>query len=215
MRIALLGTGAVGQHLGRLLAPLDYEIGYGSRNPAAKSQDLPEVAFLGSYGEAAAWADVALLAVPWAGQSGQNAHDIVRPLAEQLAGKILIDATNPLQPDWSPAPLGAARSAAEELAQWLPQTRVVKAFNSVFADIMTPEMVREGFAQPPTAFLCGDDPAAKQTVGQLAQAIGFDPVDAGALANARYLEGMAHLNIQLAVAMQGGTRAAFRYMRPR
>lgn len=213
MRIALLGTGAVGQHLGHLLASVDYEIGYGSRNPATKGQGLPDVAFLGSYGEAAAWAEVALLAVPWAGQSGQNAHDIVRPLAEQLAGKVLIDATNPLQPDWSPAPLGTAHSAAEALAHWLPQTRVVKAFNTVFADIMTPAMLREGFAQSPTAFLCGDEPAAKKTVGQLAQAIGFDPVDAGALANARYLEAMAHLNIQIAVAMQGGTRVAFRYMR--
>ncbi|WP_046242563.1 NADPH-dependent F420 reductase [Hymenobacter terrenus] len=214
MKIAILGTGAVGQRLGHLLAPLAYSVGFGSRNPTAKA---PELAgdFIGSYHEAAVWADVAVLAVPWAGESGRNAQDIVHPLAGPLAGKILIDATNPLQPDWSPAPLDASQSAAEELTRWLPHTRVVKAFNTVFADVMTPALLDRGFAHPPTAFLCGDDPAAKETVSQLAQALGFDPVDAGALVNARYLEGMAHLNIQLAVAMQGGTRAAFRYMRAR
>ncbi len=78
--------------------------------------------------------------------------------------------------------------------------------------MMTPERLRLG-GHPLTTFVCGDDAGAKVRVMALAEQMGFAPVDAGVLANARYLEAMAHLNIQLAVTLGGGTDAGFLYLR--
>ncbi|NJO01815.1 MAG: hypothetical protein HC880_09110 [Bacteroidia bacterium] len=88
----------------------------------------------------------------------------------------------------------------------------MKAFNTIFADIMEKDKLRFG-SLILSAFYCGNDVEARQIVGRLAEEAGFNPVDAGELKNARYLEGMAHLNIQLAVTMQGGTDAGFGYFR--
>jgi predicted dinucleotide-binding enzyme len=90
----------------------------------------------------------------------------------------------------------------------LPEAYVVKAFNTIFADVMS-EPVKNG--QRVTAFIAGDNDAAKQKVYALASDIGYAPIDTGPLYTARYLESMAHLNIQIAVGQGGGTHAAFIY----
>ncbi|MEM9808673.1 MAG: NADP oxidoreductase, partial [Cyanobacteria bacterium P01_D01_bin.56] len=91
----------------------------------------------------------------------------------------------------------------------LPKAYVVKAFNTIFADVMG-ETMEAG--QAITAFIAGDNNNAKQTVIALARDIGYAPVDTGPLFTARYLESMAHLNIQIAVGQGGGTNAAFVYL---
>lgn len=110
------------------------------------------------------------------------------PLAAALEGKIVVDAMNPLK------------------------SKVVKAFNTVFADTMT----REGLFrddQRVTAFICGDDVAAKSVVCDFAESLGFASLDAGPLRNCRYTEALAHLNVQLALVQGGGTDAAIVYHR--
>lgn len=132
------------------------------------------------------------------------------PLRAALDGKVVIDATNPLAENWSPMPVPDAPSAAESIQALLPRARVVKAFNTVFADVMTEERLLRG-PHRATSFVAGDDPAAVQTTMQLAQDAGFAPVAVGPLSLSAHLEAMAHLNIAIAVEQGGGTNAAFIY----
>ena len=200
MKIGILGYGNVGQKLTKLFLDAQYDITVGVRD-AAKAQQMP--CAQADYASVAKNSDVVILAIPY-----QAAVDTLSEIAPLLAGKTVIDATNPLNADWSPLLLGQENSAAEEIARAVPQSHVVKAFNTIFADVMQPEFInRDG--QRITAFIASDDSPAKNSVIELAEKIGFAPVDAGGLQNARYLEALAHLNIQLAVAQQGGTNAAF------
>ena len=109
-----------------------------------------------------------------------------------------------------PLLLGQENSAGEETQRAVPQCRVVKAFNTIFADMMQPTRIAAA-ESPMAGFLCGEDLAAKNVVAGCMQRVGLRPVDVGPLRCARYLEAMAHLNIQIAVGQRGGTRAWFGY----
>jgi hypothetical protein len=202
--IGILGTGSVGGSLGKLLLHHGCNVIWGARDPKKAADALGDGARVVSFAEAAQLADILIVALPWA-----NALEVLKSLPS-LDGKIIVDATNPLNADWSPLLLGQENSAAEEIQKALPQSRVVKAFNTIFADMMTPEQLTGSWV---TAFYCGDDAAAKSSVRELLAAIGLHPEDAGSLTSARWLEGMAHLNIRIAVALGGGTRAFFQYSR--
>jgi 8-hydroxy-5-deazaflavin:NADPH oxidoreductase len=198
MKLAIIGNGAVGAALARLFRSAGHQVALGSRHP---SNELGTTAIA----DAVIRGDVVVLAVPFSAITG-----LLPSLAESLAGKIVVDPTNPLNADWSPRLLGQEHSAGEEVGRLLPQSRVVKAFNTVFADVMTKERLTRG-DHPVTAFVAGDDKAAVDTVADLAKSAGFAPVKVGALPKARYLEAMAHLNIGIAVGQNGGTNAAFVY----
>ncbi|MEY3222532.1 MAG: hypothetical protein RLZZ203_1388, partial [Cyanobacteriota bacterium] len=160
------------------------------------------------YADAVASADVIIVTTPWA---NNTTLDVVQELGD-LTGKIVIDCTNPLAPDYMSNTLGYTTSSAEEIAKLLPGVPVVKAFNTIFAEVMEPgKQIFDG--QKATGFYCGDDAAAKAVAAKLIEDAGFEPVDAGVLQNARYLEPMAQLNIQIAYGLGGGTNVAFRYMR--
>ncbi|MEM8867919.1 MAG: hypothetical protein AAGC73_06595 [Verrucomicrobiota bacterium] len=148
--------------------------------------------------------------MPWSVNGEQISLPVLTQLA--LAEKVVIDMTNPLNADWSPLSLGADNSAGEETAKALPESYVVKAFNTIFADMMAPEKLAS-LAVKPAGFYCGNDVAAKAKVSQLLATAGFDPIDAGSIGGARYLEQMAHLNIRLALSVENGTQAAFSYHR--
>jgi len=195
MRIAFLGAGKVAKSLATLWANAGHETFLSRRQPADGEA---------TFSEAAAWGEVAVIAIPYTA-----AGTVLPPLASDLAGKVTIDATNPLGDDWAPLHLGAHTSAGETVAGILPQARVVKAFNTIFADIMMPERIaRRG--RRATAFLASDDEDAAELVSRLAADAGFAPIHTGSLLNSRYLEAMAHLNIAIAVG-GGGTNAAFIY----
>jgi predicted dinucleotide-binding enzyme len=142
----------------------------------------------GSPSDAAAFGDVIVNALPW---------DATKPVISSLniAGKILLDATNPLLPGLAGMEVGTTTSGAEQVAQWAPGARVVKVFNTTgFGNMANP--VYQG--EPIPMFYCGDDADAKTTGAQLAKEVGFTPVDAGPLSNARLLEPLALLWIWLA-----------------
>jgi 8-hydroxy-5-deazaflavin:NADPH oxidoreductase len=201
--ITILGTGSVGSSLGRLLQHHGHDVTWAAREPAKAAASLGDNARVVPLSEAAA-TDVIIVAVPW---SSSLAVLLSIP---GLAGKIIVDATNPLNTDWSPLLLGQENSAGEETQRALPGCRVVKAFNTIFADVMSVE--RLAAAQAPVAgFLCGDDEAAKVVVAEIMHSIGLQPVDTGTMHCARYLETMAHLNINIAVSQKGGTQAFFAY----
>jgi 8-hydroxy-5-deazaflavin:NADPH oxidoreductase len=201
MQIAVIGNGSVSQKLSALAKSAQIEVIVGARNPNTLSEGVKET----SIPMAIDFGSVVVLAIPFLACA-----DLLPPLADKLEGKIVIDATNPLNPDWSPATIASGKSGAEEIAALLPKSKVVKAFNSIFADIMTSErQIRaKGTA---TAFIAGDDQAAIKTVVDFAELIGFAPLYVGPLPLAKYLEGMAHLNIAIAIGQQGGTDAAFLY----
>jgi 8-hydroxy-5-deazaflavin:NADPH oxidoreductase len=199
MKIAILGFGNVGKQFANLFSKAGHEIVIGLRS--APNAELPYAS--ATFKEAAAVADVVAIAIPFTACA-----DVLPELAEITIGKTIIDSTNPLNADWSPKLLGQENSASEEINRLLPKARVVKAFNTIFADVMN-QPVREGHAI--AAFIAGDDDEAKQKVIALASEIGYMPVDTGSLYTARYLESMAHLNIEIAVG-RGGTNAAFIYL---
>lgn len=209
MNIAILGTGAVGTALGKLFLSQGHHIQYGSRTPERTQSRVPSGAAVTSFREAVAFGKVVLLAIPWAGETGRVTLEVLAS-AGSFDSKIIVDATNPLHLDWSPFSLGDQHSAGESIAAAVPRAVVVKAFNTIFADAMTTEQLHRQ-EQKITAFLCGDNQAAKDVVAQLAKEIGFRPLDTGNLKNSRYLEAMAHLNIQIAVTKGHGTKGAFLY----
>ena len=154
--------------------------------------------------EAIAGADAILFAVPW-----PAARETLEQLGD-LSGRTLIDCTNPLLSDMSGIELGHIISAGEQIAAWVPGANVVKAFNTASAKVMLDPKFGEHRA---TMFYCGDDAAAKLTVRQLIDDVGFEPVDAGSLTSSRYLEPLAMLYIHLAVRQGLGSNCAFKIMR--
>lgn len=204
MHIGIAGTGNIGGTLGTRWAGR-HDIVFGTRRPDA-AEVRAIVARAGARARAAtvreaAAADVFVIATPWAA-----ALDVVAD-AGDLVGKVVVDCTNPVGPGLRHAL--EAGSASERLAAAAPGARVVKAFNTagfeVFAD------PRFG-GEPASLFLCGDDPAARDTVAGLARDLDLDPVDCGPLAQARRLEELALLWISLAARGQGRAHA-FRLLR--
>lgn len=209
MKIGILGVGRVGNALGRAWAAKGHEVFLGGRD-AAKAADLAAAIDAGTRGgslaEAAAFGEVAVLATPWS--AAQEVLGRVGP----LDGKILIDCTNPLKDhDFTePAELAEGLSAAEWIARWVPGARVVKSFNTIFSGGMSDPKFGEEVA---SMFYCGDDAAAKATVAALIADIGFEPVDAGELENARLLEPMALLAIRLAFRHGHGPKICWKILR--
>lgn len=199
-KIAVFGFGSVGKKLASVISGCGYEVVIGLR----KMQD-EELAYVATtFKEAAEQADMVIIAIPYS-----VCIVVLKELRDVLKEKILVDSTNPLNDDWSPLLLGQENSAAEEISRLLPETYVIKAFNTIFADVMDKKEVK---GQTITAFVAGDHAESKQKVITLASAIGYAPIDVGPLLAARYLESMAHLNIQIAVGQGGGTNAAFVYV---
>lgn len=127
--------------------------------------------------------------------------------AGDLQGKVVIDITNPLTPDYMALTLGHETSAAEEIAKAVPGVDVVKAFNTVFSQILS-EGGDFGDGRNVTVFIAGDSEQGKEKARAVAESMGFVTVDAGGLKNARYLEPLAGLNIYLGYGAGLGTHIA-------
>ena len=175
MKIAIIGKGNVGSALQRGLEKGGHEVHAVGNAPVQVK-------------EAAQAAQLVILAVPFGAIDATLAT-----LGSSVDGKVLVDTTNALTPDYQLA-VGYTTSGAEELQKKAPKAKVVKAFNTVFAGTMDSGHVK---GEQLSAFVAADDADAKRTVAELAKGIGFDAVDAGPLKNARLLEPMAYLNIQL------------------
>nr|WP_308129611.1 NADPH-dependent F420 reductase [Actinoplanes polyasparticus] len=190
VRIAVIGAGNMGRALTRALNVAGHTVTVTARNSehAQKVADELKVATAGSNREAARDADMVVLAVP-----SNTVAAIVEDLDEVLGDAIVVDTTNPSGLDRAEILRGSA-SLAEAILLLAPGTRVVKAFNTVFAGRLNDPVI-DGV--PLDGFYAGDDPAAKQVVADLLAEMGFRPVDTGELLTARVLELMAFLNIDL------------------
>jgi predicted dinucleotide-binding enzyme len=210
MKIAVIGTGSVGGTLGRRWAELGHSIRFGVRDlgdsdARALVGRIKGEARLASVPEAVRDADVVVLATPY----GANAAAIAA--AGDLAGKILIDVTNPLKPDLSLA-VGFDSSGAEQVAKLAPRARVYKAMNQVGFEVMADPSILTG---KPVMFVAGDDADGKRVVLDLVAALGFEAVDAGTLSVARLLEPYAALWIHLMARTKMGRQFAFGLLRRR
>lgn len=198
-RIAILGSGNVGRALARGWSAHGHAVTFGARDPqAARSQKAAREtqSRLASIADAAAGAEVVVLAVPWSGV------DATLTACGDLQGRILVDCTNPLASDLSGLALGTTSSAGEQVAARARGARVVKAFNTTgAANMENPRFDGRGLAM----LIAGDDLDAKETVMQLAADLGFTPVDFGPLDGARYLEPLAMVWIRLAYQCGLGT----------
>ncbi len=189
-KIGIIGDGNVGSALARGLKRAGHDVRTVGKDKAAIR-------------ETASWAEVVLLAVPFGA-----IDEVVKDVGNVVEGKTLIDVTNALDANMSLA-VGFTTSGAEELQRKVPKARVVKAFNTVFAQHMDSGRLGD---KPLTAFVAADDAGAKKTVLELARGIGFDAVDSGPLKNARLLEPFAFFNIQLGYVLGMGTQIGFKLL---
>ncbi len=190
MKIAIVGNGNVGSALARGFGRSGHEVRALGKDPAAVR-------------EAAAWSELVVIAVPFG-----EVDNAAKEIGDGAKGKPVIDVTNALTDDMHLA-LGPGESGAERLQSKLQGAHVVKAFNTVFAQNMDKGRLKD---RTLTLLAAGDDANAKQRVLSLAREIGFDAIDAGPLRNARYLEALGVLNIQLGYGQKLGTDSGFVYV---
>lgn len=204
MKLAILGTGKMGSAIGKRLACTGYEIVYGSREPQLNMDKFADYGNISvsSYQDACRQCEAAIVAVPWA-----HTLPLLISQRENLEGKVVVDLTNPLSADISHLVVPTMSSAAELIAGTLEKSMIVKAFNGITADnFPTPNFSGET-AQ---VFFCGDAAEAKAVAKALINACGYQAEDCGALSNARYLEALAMLWLQLAFWEDKGSDFSFR-----
>jgi 8-hydroxy-5-deazaflavin:NADPH oxidoreductase len=212
MKLAIIGAGNVGGVLGTAWAQkAGHEIFFGVRNPQSDKvqallRPLGGKARAGTAAEAAAFADMIVLATPWNG-----AEAAIRSMGD-VSGKIILDATNPLAmgPDGLGLEIGHDISAGEKVQGWAKGAAVFKTLNTTgYGNMADP--VFHGVKA--VMFVAGDDAAAKPKVIALIAALGFEVIDAGPLRNARLLEAHAMLWIELALKRGLGRDFAFAILR--
>jgi hypothetical protein len=200
MKVTLIGSGNMGSALATQISKAGHTLVITGRN-ADKAKELARTTGAVFKDKAPAdGADVVVVATAY--------PDAVVALrsAGDLKGKVIVDITNPLTADYTGLTIGHSTSAAEEIQKAFPGAKVVKAFNTVFAQVVAGGPKLTGATVP--VYFAGDDAAAKESVKSLIQSMGFAPVDAGGLRNARYLEPLAGLNIYFGYGAGRGTAIA-------
>jgi len=202
MKVGIIGAGNMGSAFARRLSAAGHDVVITSREIEEATKVAtsvgPKVRAIPQE-QLAETVDVVIAATPF-----PNQVDALRA-SGNLDGKTVVDISNPLKEDMSGLAIGHTTSAAEEVAKAAPGAKVVKAFNTVFAQVLGGRAAGAGKVQ---VFYAGDDDDAKRTVRSLIESMGFEPLDVGPLSNARYLEPLGMLNIYLGYAAKLGTDIA-------
>jgi NADPH-dependent F420 reductase len=203
MKIAIIGSGTVGRALTKSLRAAGHDVVVASAHPdhaAELADQLGATAEL-STTDAVQNSEIVVLAVPFA-SAGKDVAEEIRPAVD---GKIVIDVTNPVSREMKLVTNGT--SAAEEFQRWLPNAKLVKAFNTLFASRQEDP---DAGGTELDGFVAADDADAKQKVMDLVSSLGMRPIDAGDLSVARTLEGMALLNMKVQIAHGWSWRSAWK-----
>jgi len=171
------------------------------------ARDAGGKARAGTPAEAVQQADALLLAVHWS-----RVDDVLKQ-AGDLAGKIVVSCSLPMNDDDTALVVTHTSSGAEKLAKRIPKARVVSAFNTVPSEVLFGVYEARRKATRPSLVYCGDDSRSKRVAAELIRDVGFDPVDAGPLRIARYSEPFALLVAELAYEGKGGAEIAYRFER--
>jgi hypothetical protein len=194
MRIAFLGYGTVGAPLADHLQRLGHDVTLAAADPASdgakKALSRNGALKVAGPEAAAAGAEVVFLATPY-----QANEEVLRTVATELAGRILVDCTNPVGPGLRHG-LESRESGSEAVQKLVPAARVVKAFSIYgfenFEDNRYPD-----YSVKPAMMFCGNDAAAKKTVGDLIAQLGWEPLDVGGIEQALHLEHMTLLWVRM------------------
>lgn len=211
MRIGILGSGLMGGKLGTLFARAGHDVVFSYARSEQKLQRLARdargSARAGTPADAAGDADALLLAVHWS-----RVDDVLKQ-AGDLSGKIVVTCSLPMNAGNTKLVIGHTSSGAEALATKLRQARVVAAFATVPSEVLFDVFAARRKASRPSLVYCGDDRRAKKVAATLIRDVGFNPVDAGPLRIARYMEPFALLIGQLAYEGDEGPELAYRFER--
>ena len=189
-KIGIIGSGTVGQQLGLGFLKSGYEVKIGTRDPEKLKDWLKKAgnsASVGSLKETASFGEIIIICTMWAGT--ENAINLADK--ENFKNKIVIDVTNPLVFEENEAPklaLSYPNSAGATIQKWLPNSKVVKAFNIVTASYMTNPKLEEG---KPDMFIAGNDKEAKKIVSGIISKFGWTVHDLGDINQAYLLEALA------------------------
>jgi 8-hydroxy-5-deazaflavin:NADPH oxidoreductase len=190
MKVVILGKGNMGTPLSVLARKAGHQVEcFDSRtSPVAALQE----------------ADIAVIATKYEQALALGENEAV---VSAMAGKVVVDLTNPLSADFMSLTVGHTSSAAEEIARRMPGVHIVKAFNTIFAALL--QRRSEGHPVDIPVYVAGDHEASVLIVADFAKSIGFNIVLSGSLSNARYLEPMAELMIQLGYGLGHGDKIGF------
>jgi predicted dinucleotide-binding enzyme len=212
MRVGILGSGMMGAKLGAILARAGHEVVFSyarTQDKLAKlAAEAGEKAKAGTPRDAAQ-TDVVILAVHW------SRVDDVLTQAGDLAGKVVVTCTLPLNENNTELVVAHTLSGAEALAKKVKGARVVSAFHTLPSEVLLNAFERRNNNPRPHLVYSGDDAAAKATVADLIRDVGFDPMDAGSLRVARYTEPFALLIGRLAYGGGGSPELAYRFAKIR
>ena len=211
MRIGILGSGLMGGKLGTIFARAGHEVVFSYARSRDKLEtlaaDAGHGASAGTPAEAARDADALLLAVHW------SRVDDVLGQAGDLAGKVLITCSLPMNADDTELVVAHSSSGAEALARKVSRARVVSAFGTVPSEVLFGVFAARRRKTRPTLIYCGDDPDANGVAAELIRDAGFEPLDAGPLRIARFSEPFTLLVARLAYEGDGGPALAYRLER--
>jgi len=209
MRIGILGSGLMGAKLGTLWTRAGHEVVFSYARDRKKLEklalDAGGDARAGTPAEAARDADAVLLAVHWL------RLDDVLTQAGDLGGKVIVNCSLPMNEENTGLVIAHTSSGAEELARRLPAAHVVSAFGTVPSEVFFDVFEGRKKKARPSLVYCGDEKKSKRVAAQLIDDIGFEPLDAGPLRMARYLEPFTMLIAQLAYEVSDNPALAYRF----
>jgi predicted dinucleotide-binding enzyme len=212
MRIGILGSGLMGGKLGTIFAKAGHEVVFSYARSERKlkrlAREAGENASAGTPAEAAANSDVLLLAVHWS-----RVDDVLKQ-AGNIAGKVLITCSMPMNATDTALAIAHKSSGAETLAKKARRAKVVSAFGTVPSEVLFDVFAAKRRTRKRASLLyCGDDGDAKAVAARLISDAGFEPIDAGPLRTARYLEPFTLVIAQLAYEGDSGPEIAYRIER--
>jgi 8-hydroxy-5-deazaflavin:NADPH oxidoreductase len=211
MQVGILGSGDVGKSFARAFSALGHDVKIGSRSPEKLNEFVAQAGervTSSTFRETARFGEIVVMAT--LGVGTEEAIRLADP--DNFRGKVVIDATNPL--DFSPGgppklSIGHTDSLGERVQRWAPGGRVVKAFNSVGNPLFYKPQLPGG---PPDMFICGNDAEAKKLVSQICREFGWGVIDLGGIESSRYLEPMC-MTWVLHGILSGSWNHAFKMLR--
>jgi 8-hydroxy-5-deazaflavin:NADPH oxidoreductase len=212
MRIGILGSGLMGAKLGTIFARAGHDVVFSYSHSVRKlkrlARDAQGSARAGTPGDAALHADALLLAVHW------TRVDAVLKQAGDLSGKVIVTCSLPMNANDTALAVAHTSSGAETLAKKVRKAHVVSAFSTVPSEVLLGVFRRKRRTRRrPSLLYCGEDRHAKKIAARLIRDVGFEPVDAGPLRVARYLEPFSLAVAQLAYEGNEGPEVAYRIER--
>jgi predicted dinucleotide-binding enzyme len=209
MKIGILGSGLMGGKLGILFTRAGHDVVFSYARSEQKLKRLAREAKgnarAGTPADAVRDADAVLLAVHWL-----RIDDVMKRTGD-LSGKVIVSCSLPMKADDTGLVIGHTSSGAEEIAKKVRRAKVVAAFGTVPSEVFFGVFDARRRARRPSMAYCGDDDDAKGVAATLISDVGFEPVDAGPLRIARYLEPFALLMGQLAYERENGPEIAYRF----